>query len=69
MSSSLQPVLGSGAPRDKLYTAGEVEAALRSYAAGNGLAASPDAAQMALDRLLIGALYNKSEQPGVQVSR
>lgn len=62
-SSSLQPVLGSDAPRDKLYTAVEVEAALRQYAAGSGLAASPDAAQMALDRLLIGALYNKSEQP------
>lgn len=52
------------APRDKLYSEQEVETALRQYAAGSGLAAAADAAEMALDRLLIGALYNKSEQPG-----
>ena len=63
-SSSLQPVLGAAA-RDKLYSEAEAEAALRQYAAANDLSASADADEMALDRLLISALYNKSEQPGV----
>lgn len=56
-------MLGAAA-RDKLYSEAEAEAALRRYAAANNLAASADAAEMALDKLLISALYNKSEQPG-----
>ena len=56
-------MLGAAA-RDKLYSGAEAEAALRRYAADNDLAASADADEMALDRLLISALYNKSEQPG-----
>lgn len=62
-SSSLQPVLGV-AGRDKLYSEAEAEGALRQYAVSNGLAATTDASEMALDRLLISALYNKTEQPG-----
>lgn len=61
--SSLRPVFGAaGRDKERLYSEGEVEAALREYATSAGLlggAAGQDAVQ--LDQLLHGALYNKKE--------
>lgn len=37
---------------------------MQQYAAAGGLAESADSPQLSLDRLLISALYSKSEQPG-----